>query len=287
MNYKNILVCGSSQLAFEVARHIKKINLHVVVLEQKITSASTVEYLCSKNDISYYALNQNEMTDTLLHYINEPTLIINAVNYYIFPPEVVENQNATLVNYHNSILPLHRGMHPEAWQIFDNDIQTGVTWHYITKEIDAGPIISQSKIALEQTMTSISLLKIHNRLALEVFEGFFSNLLLSNIISNPQIEYQNIKAKKAKDIPGNGLIDINWDTDKIYAFLRAMDYGPLFTLGKPVLLHNGKHYTWQKYELKRTDENRAENQIIIKDNFIQIKCNGADLLLYKPQVVEK
>ena len=284
MNFNNILVCGSSHVAFNIAQYIYAASLPVVVLECKISSASTMEYLCRKYNIPFQTLHREEMTRVLVQYAREPVLIINAVNYYIFPPEIVENPNAVLINYHNAILPAHRGMNSEAWQIYEMDDVSGITWHYIVNELDAGPIITQEKIVLGQTVTSLELLKKHNQLAFQSFIGFFDDLLKSNIQSFPQSEPQNKTIKRAKDIPGNGILDTTWSASKIYAFLRSMDYGPLHTLGRPALFHNEKRYVWKKYGYRSTSYNREENQVTINDNFIEIKCNEAELLLYKPQI---
>jgi methionyl-tRNA formyltransferase len=47
------------------------------------------------------------------------------------------------VNYHPSLLPRHRGPHPEGWTIRMGDENFGVTWHRMVAEFDRGPIMAQ------------------------------------------------------------------------------------------------------------------------------------------------
>jgi methionyl-tRNA formyltransferase len=52
------------------------------------------------------------------------------------------------INFHPALLPFNRGASPSNWIIFNNQPQTGITFHYISKGIDAGSIIEQYEIPL-------------------------------------------------------------------------------------------------------------------------------------------
>lgn len=52
------------------------------------------------------------------------------------------------INFHPSLLPLNRGATPSKWVVFNNQIKTGITFHYIDKGIDTGKIIEQYEIPL-------------------------------------------------------------------------------------------------------------------------------------------
>ena len=60
---------------------------------------------------------------------------------------------------------------------------------------------------------------------------------------------QTIKPKKATEIPNNGYLDWEWPIEKISAFLRALDYGPLKVLGTPMCVWDNKYYEIKKYKL--------------------------------------
>jgi methionyl-tRNA formyltransferase len=56
------------------------------------------------------------------------------------------------LNVHPSLLPRHRGADPLFWTYFHGDDSTGVTVHWATREIDAGPIVAQVEVAIPRGM---------------------------------------------------------------------------------------------------------------------------------------
>jgi methionyl-tRNA formyltransferase len=52
------------------------------------------------------------------------------------------------INFHPSFLPLNRGASPSNWSILKNQKITGITFHFINKGIDTGPIIEQYEFNL-------------------------------------------------------------------------------------------------------------------------------------------
>lgn len=45
------------------------------------------------------------------------------------------------VNYHNGLLPDHRGMKATAWSVYEGEDETGFTFHRMTEKLDGGPIL--------------------------------------------------------------------------------------------------------------------------------------------------
>jgi methionyl-tRNA formyltransferase len=50
------------------------------------------------------------------------------------------------VNVHPSLLPRHRGPDPIAWTILSGDVESGVTFHRMVHELDAGDILAQHHV---------------------------------------------------------------------------------------------------------------------------------------------
>jgi methionyl-tRNA formyltransferase len=55
-------------------------------------------------------------------------------------------------NLHASLLPEYRGAAPINWAIINGEKETGVSTFFINEEIDAGAIIDQEKITIEENM---------------------------------------------------------------------------------------------------------------------------------------
>ncbi|NQT90520.1 MAG: hypothetical protein HQ558_04625 [Candidatus Omnitrophica bacterium] len=70
------------------------------------------------------------------------------IHSYMFrlPEEVFSAPKYGTINIHPSLLPKHRGPSPNYWVIKNKEAVTGLTAHYMNKEIDAGPIINQVEI---------------------------------------------------------------------------------------------------------------------------------------------
>lgn len=74
---------------------------------------------------------------------------------YRIPEEICEKYNC--YNFHQSLLPKHRGPIPLVFSILQNELETGVTLHRIRKEFDKGEIYAQEKVAITKDATYISL----------------------------------------------------------------------------------------------------------------------------------
>lgn len=91
-----------------------------------------------------------------------PTLIILAGFMRILTPEFVRHFFGKIINIHPSLLPKYPGLHTHEKVIQAGDKEHGVTVHWVTEDLDAGPVIAQVKIAVDPSDTSETLkAKIH------------------------------------------------------------------------------------------------------------------------------
>lgn len=235
--------------------------------------SSYFKYLCTKKSIKYKNLSRDQLTK-LLGETTKLTLVVSSVNKYIFPNEILSKPNIVAINYHNSILPKHRGSHAEAFAIFDMDEYTGSTWHYVAKEVDRGNIIAENRIKISRDETSISLLSRQNEGALKLLETFLPNLL-SNKISDTKKVASGGEFHLSKDLPSNGILNFEWSINKVYAFLRSFDYGELELIGRPCLVYGGHRYTWRAYSL--VPEKCSDSGIVFDANkhTVEIRKTGS------------
>ena len=68
----------------------------------------------------------------------------------IIPESVIELFPKGIINLHPSLLPKYRGPNPIRWQILKGEKESGVTIMKLTKEVDAGPILLQKKIDIDE-----------------------------------------------------------------------------------------------------------------------------------------
>ncbi len=75
-----------------------------------------------------------------------PDLVVLAGYMRILSPEFVAHYSGRLINIHPSLLPKYPGLHTHR-QVLDNgDTEHGTSVHFVTEELDGGPVILQAKI---------------------------------------------------------------------------------------------------------------------------------------------
>jgi formyltetrahydrofolate deformylase len=90
----------------------------------------------------------------------QPDLIVLARYMQILPTEVCAEFAGRILNIHHSFLPSFVGANPyqRAWQRGVKLI--GATCHYVTSELDAGPIVDQEVIRVEHFHTPEDLMRL-------------------------------------------------------------------------------------------------------------------------------
>lgn len=266
------IIIGTAKLTVDIISYFKKLKIKVTVYEKSISKLSLVGNFCEKWDIQYFNFSTEQMTKQLLCDLEKYHLkVVSAVNTYIFPDYVVTHKNFEGINYHNSLLPDYKGMNAEAWCIFNMEDMTGITWHKISSGLDEGGIIAQEKLRINDSITSIKLLKIQSELGYKVFKEFASMFIKGKEIRIIKKSKLGGQIYKTTDIPNAGVLDLRWDFGQTSAFLRAMDYGKLNVLGKPILVIGTNTYVWRRYRF--IEEAESEN------TYAEIK--GKDIVLHK------
>ena len=79
-----------------------------------------------------------------------PDIVITAAFGQILPKELLDAPPLGCINVHASLLPKYRGGAPIHQAILEGEKETGVTIMYMAVKLDAGDIISQKAIAIEE-----------------------------------------------------------------------------------------------------------------------------------------
>src|SRR5690625_4445726 len=157
--------------------------------------------------------------------IYEPDLIITAAYGQLLPNELLESPKFGSINVHASLLPELRGGAPIHYAILQGKQETGITIMYMVEQLDAGDIISQEKIAIEETDDVGSL---HDKLA-----NLGGDLLLKTL---PQIFADDIHPVKQDEqlvtyAPNitRQLEKINWEDsyEEVYNHIRGLRPWPV------------------------------------------------------------
>jgi methionyl-tRNA formyltransferase len=94
--------------------------------------------------------------------------LFSLVNPLIVPGRVL-GRFRFCANFHDALLPGHRGVNCAAWALAAGDGLCGVTWHAITDEVDAGAALCQGSIRLRDDDTAFSVSLRCTELAVRLF----------------------------------------------------------------------------------------------------------------------
>ncbi len=81
----------------------------------------------------------------------DPDVIVLARYMQIFPPWLCEKYRHRVINIHHSFLPSFVGAKPYQQAVERGVKLIGATCHYVTEELDAGPIIEQDVVRVRHT----------------------------------------------------------------------------------------------------------------------------------------
>ena len=103
--------------------------------------------------------SREEFDRALMAGIDEyaPELVILAGFMRILTSEFVRQYRGRLLNIHPSLLPLYPGLHTHERALAARDREAGASVHYVTEELDGGPVIVQARVPVESGDTSDSL----------------------------------------------------------------------------------------------------------------------------------
>lgn len=88
----------------------------------------------------------------------QPHLVILAGYMRILSPAFVTHYHGRLLNIHPSLLPRHPGLNTHQRALCQGDNEHGASVHFVTEELDAGPVILQGKVPIlaEDTVESLA-----------------------------------------------------------------------------------------------------------------------------------
>lgn len=103
--------------------------------------------------------NRSDYDQVLMQSIDryQPDLVILAGFMRILTPGFVQHYAARLLNIHPSLLPKYPGLHTHQQALNHGDQEHGATVHFVTEELDGGPLIVQGVVPVHRDDDEVSL----------------------------------------------------------------------------------------------------------------------------------
>ena len=99
--------------------------------------------------LSHKSYNSRDKYDAaLIDAIDQhcPDLVVLAGFMRILTPAFVQHYHGRLLNIHPSLLPKYQGLNTHQRAIDHNDSEHGCSVHFVTEQLDGGPVILQAKV---------------------------------------------------------------------------------------------------------------------------------------------
>ncbi|MBG2874767.1 phosphoribosylglycinamide formyltransferase [Proteus alimentorum] len=165
---KNIVVLisgnGSNLQAIINACRANKITGNVVAVLSNKADAYGLERAKIANIPAYFVdpTLYNDRADydkALIEQIDayQPDIVVLAGFMRILSPDFVTHYQHKLLNIHPSLLPKYPGLHTHRQVLANKDSFHGITVHFVTEELDGGPMIIQARIPVLPDDTEQSL----------------------------------------------------------------------------------------------------------------------------------
>lgn len=119
---------------------------------QGLTEKFDIPYHC----VSHEGLNRQEHEQKILEVINQydPDFVVLAKYMRVLTPAFVEQYHHKIINIHHSFLPAFIGARPYQ-QAYERGVKIiGATAHFVTNDLDEGPIIKQDVIPIDHTFSA-------------------------------------------------------------------------------------------------------------------------------------
>ena len=139
----------------------QKRNKNLIITEKKNNILRAMANKLRSDVIDHKNYNDREEYDGLINSYLEnlnPDLIVLAGYMRIMSKSLVDNWEGQIVNIHPSLLPKYPGLNTHKRALEAKDKTHGSTIHFVTSELDSGPIIRQESFEIEPSDTEESLI---------------------------------------------------------------------------------------------------------------------------------
>tara|TARA_Y100000992_G_scaffold269113_1_gene208626 strand:+ start:1084 stop:1725 length:642 start_codon:yes stop_codon:yes gene_type:complete len=127
--------------------------------------------VCKKFNLDVSVSRKDTLNKDLNKFLsdNNPDLIILSGYMKIIPELIVNMYLGKIINIHPSLLPKYPGLNTYEKVIKNRDQVHGATVHFVTKDLDEGPIILQGSFSIREGMAKVELEKITHKTEYIIF----------------------------------------------------------------------------------------------------------------------
>jgi methionyl-tRNA formyltransferase len=185
---------------------------------------SPVQELALKNKLAIYNPIKFDKNEIYNFKKLKPDLVIVMAYGLLLPVAILKIPFYGCVNIHVSLLPRWRGAAPIEYAIMNGDKETGITIFKLEEKLDSGPIISQSKIIIDDDITKQKLINKLNTIGIKLLLTSLPNMFTNKDIYEKQDEDLSTYANKITSLTTK--IDFNKNVNEVFNKIKAFSPKP-------------------------------------------------------------
>ncbi len=152
-------------------------------------------------------------------------LLLNVHSLSIAHADVVAVPRIGSFNLHPGPLPGYAGLNTPSWAIHERASAYGSTLHWMTAEVDAGPIAYSATFSITEEDTGLTLMGRCVRAGVPLLTRLLDDAARDDG-SIPRVVQPTPPVNRGAGPPNEGWVEWSQTAERIEAFVRASDYGP-------------------------------------------------------------
>jgi methionyl-tRNA formyltransferase len=151
-----------------------------------------------------------------------PDVIYSFYYRSLLPVQILRLAPLVAFNMHGSLLPAYRGRAPVNWVLVNGERETGVTLHHMVARADAGDIVGQRAVPIDDRDTALTLYRKLVPLGAELMREFHPLIVEGRAPRLPQDLSKG--SYYGRRHPEDGRIDWSWPARRVFNLVRALTH---------------------------------------------------------------
>jgi methionyl-tRNA formyltransferase len=210
----------------------------------------------------------------------KPATIYSFYYRYLIPERVLKLAPLGSYNMHGSLLPRYRGRAPVNWMLVNGEREAGATLHHMVARADAGDIVGQRAVAIDDSDTALTLYRKLVPLGVALIEEFHPRVVAHTAPRIPQDP--SLATYFGRRCPDDGRIDWRWPARRIFNLVRAVTHP---YPGAFCLAGGRKLYVWQAQIASEAGARGTPGQIVgdSASGALEVAAGEGSVLLMRVQ----
>jgi len=236
--------------------------------------------LAARNNIAVHYPDQIDSGWSAKIAALRPAIIYSFSYRNLLPEEVLRLAPLGAYNLHPSALPHYRGRAPVNWMLVNGEREAGVTLHHMVARADAGDIVAQKTVAIDDDDTALTLYRKLVPAGAALVRENHPRIVARGAPRTPQDLTKGSYFGRRR--PADGKLDWRWPARRIFNLIRAVTHpypGAFCYLG------DRKLFIWAARIASEDGARGTPGEIIAEDagGALEVAAGAGSLLVIRAQ----